>query len=238
MNKLIKVRRCLKQLKTRSQERAALFFKTQKGGYAEHDLFMGVTVPNLRKVAQEFSTLSFKALKILLYSKFNEERFLALIVLVDQFRSDPVHRKAICDFYLKHRQQVNNWNLVDVSAHWILGAYLWDKNRRILLTLARSDILWDRRIAVVSTWYFIRHDDVAWTFKIVKMLLKDSHDLIHKASGWMLREAGKRKKKSLLTFLDEHAHEMPRTMLRYAIEKLSEKERKHKMQITQQSHAE
>lgn len=133
-------------------------------------------------------------------------------------------------FYLNNMQNINNWNLVDISAHFIIGAYLFDKDRSILLKLPKSQIMWEKRIAIVSTWYFIRQNDLEYTFKISEMLLDDKHNLIHKAAGWMLREAGKRNLPSLLEFLDKHHKNMPRTMLRYSIEKLSEAQKKIYMQ--------
>lgn len=207
---------------------SALFFKTGPGDYAEHDRFIGVSVPTLRQIAKKYPTLCEKELTTLLTSAINEERLLALIILVKQYQTGTDETKERCYlFYLRHLSQVNNWNLVDASAHLILGAHLFDKDRELLETLATSTRLWERRIAIVSTWYFIRNQDLAWTFKLAKILLKDPHDLIHKAVGWMLREAGKRDLKALIHFLDQHSPQMPRTLLRYAIEKLPEAQRTH-----------
>lgn len=214
------VRSVLRSHVSLSPDRAQVFFKTAKGDYAEHDKFMGVPVPVLRKLAKTFTHFTLDELSQLISSRVNEERLLALIILVSHYqKADNPRKEAIYQFYLKHLAHVNNWNLVDASAHLIMGAHLWDKDKKVLLALARSENLWERRISIVSTWDFIRKGDVSWTFKIAELLLFDSHDLIHKASGWMLREAGKRDQNQLLAFLDQHAGHMPRTMLRYAIEK-------------------
>lgn len=228
MNTITDIRLRLQAATKPTTEGQAMFFKTGEGDYAAHDQFMGVTVPQIRRIAKGFYDLSFEQLEQLLYSSFNEERLLALIILVKRFESTDA-KACVYDFYLQHKQQVNNWNLVDSSAHLIVGAHLYDKNRNTLLVLANSDSLWDRRIAIVSTWYFIKKGDLTWTFKIAKLLLNDKEDLIHKATGWMLREAGKQDVQSLKLFLDEHAKIMPRTMLRYAIEKLDDKQRKKYM---------
>lgn len=227
--KILEIRNCLESLITLSTEKATMFFKTGKGEYAQHDTFMGVTVPNLRKIAKQFCNLAFCDLQILLFSKINEERLLALIILTNQFKnSSHLHQKEIYNFYLQNIKCVNNWNLVDSSAHLIMGAYLWDKyeDKKILLKLAQSNIMWERRIAIVATWYFIRNNSLDWTFEIVELVLDDEHDLIHKAAGWMLREVGKKEPKALVTFLSKYATIMPRTMLRYAIERFSDVERK------------
>ena len=206
------------------------FFKTGKGDYAEHDRFMGVTVPVLRKLAKSFEDLSLADLKKLLQSPFNEERQLALFMLVNRYKKgNSTEKTRLYDFYLKHLAYVNNWNLVDASAHLIMGAELFNKNNKdkaLLKTLSLSENLWERRVSIIATWYFIQNNDFQWTLKIAKQLLKDSHDLIHKAVGWMLREVGKKDRQVLITFLDQHAPKMPRTMLRYAIEHFSEDERK------------
>jgi len=210
------------------------FFKMGKGDYAEHDRFLGVKVPILRKLAKTFEALSFAEIKQLLQSRFNEERQLALFILVNRYKQGNRSEKTrIYDFYLKHLAYVNNWNLVDASAHLIMGAELLNKNdkeKTILKSLAMSDNLWERRVAIIATWTFIQNNDFQWTLKMAKQLLKDNHDLIHKSGGWMLREVGKKDVKVLMTFLDQHAPKMPRTMLRYAIEHFSEDERKMYLQ--------
>lgn len=199
------------------------FFKTGSGQYAENDKFIGISVPKIRTIAKDCKNLSYIDIATLLESKFNEERLLALIILTERYKKADDHDKEeIYQFYMQHVSHVNNWNLVDASAHLIIGAHLWDKDKNLLINLAQSKNMWKRRIAIVSTWYFIRKHNLEWTFNIARILLKDTHDLIHKAVGWMLREAGKKNKADHITFLDEHAIDMPRTMLRYSIEKLPE----------------
>lgn len=210
------------------EERRSWFFKTGVGEYAAHDHFMGVPVPAIRKIAKTFPELSLGQIEFLLKSKTNEKRLLALLMLGQRYlKGAPSHQEAIYQFYVHHLEHVNNWNLVDTSAPTIMGAYLLTKDRGILFALAASPILWERRIAIVATLYFIRQKDLEDTFKIARCLLKDPEDLIHKAVGWMLREAGKQDPLSLTAFLDKEATLMPRTMLRYAIERLPEKERKY-----------
>ncbi len=216
-----------------------LFFKTGLGGYAEHDQFLGISVPILRTIARQFCDASFSDITILLQSKFNEERLLALFILIIQYNKNNrliwgpraqsnehgvnVTKQNIYNFYTAHIAHINNWNLVDASAHETIGAYLfhYTRDKNVLLILAHSDNLWQRRIAMIATLYFIRQGDTSWTYDIADILLHDTHDLIHKAVGWMLREAGKKNEDELKHFLNKHAHHMPRTMLRYAIEKLS-----------------
>lgn len=207
-------------------ERVSIYFKTSPGDYAEHDRFMGITVPVLRKIAKRFMTISLEELGFLIQSQINEERLLTLIMLAAQYKAGALAQKEeIYQFYRTNMRHINNWNLVDSSAHLIIGAHLFERDRDVLEELAASQNLWERRIAIVSTWYFIRKSDLEWTFKIAKLLLNDSHDLIHKAVGWMLREAGKKDEARLVSFLCDHAYQMPKTMLRYAIERLSKEER-------------
>lgn len=208
-------------------ETNARFFKNGKGQYGEGDIFLGVTVPETRKIAKKFLYLSFAELKPSLTSKFHEERLCALLILVEQFKkANENSKKKIFDFYLKNTQYVNNWDLVDLSADKIVGVHLLDKNKKTLYALAKSKNLWAKRISIVATFHFIKNNSFSDTLKISKILLNDSNDLIHKACGWMLREIGKRDKKTLVKFLEKHSKKMPRTMLRYAIEKFPEKERK------------
>lgn len=226
MNKLQKIQTMLKAA-IPAKVGTQVFFKTGVGHYAEHDQFIGVSVPNIRKIAKEFPDLELKEIKTLLQSLVNEERLLAIILLVNQYKkADHDLRQKIYEFYLKNMQHINNWNLVDASAHLIVGMHLYQRDKQLLTALAKSKILWERRIAIVATWYLIRQNDLKPTYKIAKLLLNDEHDLIHKAVGWMLREAGKRDPKQLMEFLDKYAHKMPRTMLRYAIEKFPEATRK------------
>lgn len=194
------------------------FFKTGVGEYGEKDEFLGVKVPCLRKIAKDFRQVDLSIVENLLRSKFNEERQLALLILVEQYQKGS-EKSAIVEFYLKNLQHVNNWNLVDSSAHLILGDYLFEKDRSILFELAKSSQLWERRISVVATWYFIRKKDLKTTFEIAKILLEDKHDLIQKAVGWMLRETQKHDLQKLIDFLEIHASKMPSVMLRYATEK-------------------
>jgi 3-methyladenine DNA glycosylase AlkD len=203
------------------------FFKTGPGDYGEGDVFIGVRVPVIRGVAKEFIALPLSEVECLLHSEIHEERLAALVILVVQAgKADGRGRKQIYDFYLANTRHINNWDLVDLSAPQVVGSYLEDKSRRPLHRLARSTLLWDRRIAMMATFHFIRQRDFADTLKIAEMLLDDEEDLIHKSAGWMLRETGKRDVKILEAFLDQHSQHMPRTMLRYAIEKLPEKKRK------------
>lgn len=203
-----------------------IYFKTGVGDYAEHDAFLGIRTPALRLIANDFHALPLPALETLLSSPFNEKRLLALYILIYQYKKNLIDKGVAYEFYLAHSMHVNNWNLVDASAHWIVGAHLMDRNKEPLLILAQSDIVWERRIAIIATWYFIKHDNHEWTQKLAELLRHDTHDLIHKAVGWMLREMGKRNKALLIAFLDNHADGLPRTMLRYAIEKFPLDERK------------
>lgn len=203
------------------------FFKTGPGEYGEGDKFLGVTVPKIHIVAKKSSSTSFENIKKLLESPYHEERMMALFILVEQFgKGDEKLRKQIFNFYLKNRKGINNWDLVDSSAYKIVGAYLIDKPKDVLYKFAKSKNLWDRRIAIVSTAYFIRQNSFDDTIAISEILLNDKHDLIHKAVGWMLREVGKRDVKILENFLKKHSQNMPRTMLRYSIEKFPEAKRK------------
>ncbi|MFH1682998.1 MAG: DNA alkylation repair protein [Candidatus Woesearchaeota archaeon] len=203
------------------------FFKTGKGQYGEGDIFLGIKVPEQRKVAKKYLDLSLKDLQSLLSSKIHEYRLTALFILVDQYKkADPKKKKVIFDFYLKNTKNINNWDLVDLSAPNIVGEYLLENDRKILYKLAKSDLLWERRIAVLATFYFIKNNQFEDSLKIAEILLQDKHDLIHKAVGWMLREIGKRNQAVEERFLKKYYHLMPRTMLRYAIERFEEKKRK------------
>jgi 3-methyladenine DNA glycosylase AlkD len=199
------------------------FFKTGKGEYGEGDVFLGLTVPEQRALSKKYANLPRSDLSKLLNSKIHEKRLTALLIMVAQFENN---KKEIFDFYLKNIDRINNWDLVDLSAPNIVGAYLFDKKRNELYNLAKSENLWARRISILSTFYFLREHDYSDTIKISEILLFDKHDLIHKATGWMLREMGKRDQKVLVQFLSKHTSKMPRTMLRYAIEKFSPNVRK------------
>lgn len=220
-DKLSQIRELVAKNKNISPTHATAFFKTGPGEYAEHDQFIGVKVPILRKIASSFSTLEQPILQTLLQSTINEERLLALFILIKQYqKADNVTKHKIYQFYLNNLEFVNNWNLVDSSAYQILGPYLLDKDRTLLIDLAQSSTLWKRRIAIVSTMHFIRKGDFTTTLQLATLLLRDSQDLIQKAVGWMLREVGERDRTVLEKFLHNHFHHMPKTMLRYAIEKL------------------
>lgn len=209
------------------------FFKTGKGQYGEGDKFLGIVVPNIRLVAKKHYGVHFKIIEELLLSEYHEYRLCALLMMVERFKkSDEKEKKEIYDFYLAHTNRINNWDLVDLSAPQIVGEYLKGKPREELYRRAESTLLWDQRIAVVSTYCFIKNNDFADIYALSAKLLFHKHDLIQKAIGWMLREAGKRNKEQLVAFLEKHYRNMPRTMLRYSIEKFSEPERKYFMKKT------
>jgi 3-methyladenine DNA glycosylase AlkD len=201
---------------------ATRFFKTGPGQYGEGDTFIGVNVPTLRTVARSFRALPLDEIRVLLNSPVHEERHLALMILVLQVaKCDDDHRKRVYDLYLGNTRFINNWDLVDCSAPQVVGGFLTTGPREPLFTLAKSKSLWERRIAIVSTQHFIRHGEFDETLAITRLLLEDKEDLIHKAAGWMLREVGKKDQSVLEGFLDRHGSVMPRTMLRYAIEKFT-----------------
>jgi len=216
--------------KKRNPKKAKLlqgFFKTGKGQYGEGDIFLGITVPEQRKTAKKYLNLTLEQIQELLKSKIHEHRLVALLILVDKYKkSKEKNKKEIFKFYLKNAKRVNNWDLVDLTAPNIVGDFLLKKDKHILYKLARSNSLWERRIAVLATFAFIKEHDYNHASEIIKILLHDDHDLIHKAVGWMLREIGKRDQKLLEEFLNKHIKDMPRTTLRYAIERFPEKKRK------------
>jgi len=202
------------------------FFKCGPGQYGEGDAFLGIMVPMLRTLSKEFTPIPVAEAVTLLQSKWHEARLLALMILVCKYeRGDDAMRDEIYRSYLANTHRINNWDLVDASAPNIVGAYLLERDRAPLYDLANSESLWERRIAIIATQHFIRHDDFDDTLRIAEILLDDRHDLIHKASGWMLREVGKRNQPLLERFLRKHAKQMPRTMLRYAIERFSPERR-------------
>ncbi len=216
-----------------SKERAAVsrrFFKTGKGQYGEGDVFVGITVPQCRSLAKKYNICTLEELETLLQSKIHEERLIVLLILVEQFdiASDPM-KKQIYDFYLKNTFYINNWDLVDLSADKIVGSYLLDKPKNILVELATSENIWRRRIAMLATYNFIKNKSYTDALNIAKILLHDKHDLIQKAVGWMLREIGKRDEATEKKFLDKYHREMPRTTLRYAIERFPSDVRKKYM---------
>jgi 3-methyladenine DNA glycosylase AlkD len=222
------IKQDLKSKATKKRAQAlAWFFKTGKGEYGEGDEFIGVTLPELRRVTQKYADkVSLKDIENLLKDKVHEYRICALAMLSHRYqKADAKTKKAIVDFYLKHTAGINNWDLVDCSAGRILGDYLLNKNRAILYKLAGSKNLWEKRIAIIATSAFIDKNQLSDTLKIAKILIGDKHDLIHKAVGWMLREVGKRSLKTEEAFLKKNYKIMPRTMLRYAIERFTEKRR-------------
>ncbi|QQR83464.1 DNA alkylation repair protein [Candidatus Peregrinibacteria bacterium] len=208
------------------------FFKTGKGEYAEGDVLLGITVPNLRTVTKKYhAKLTLDDLEMLLHSKEHEFRLAALMGLVLKYeKGDEKIKKTIVDLYLANTDFINNWDLVDTSAYKILGHWLLDKDRSVLRQLAQCNHLWNQRIAIVATYAFIRNHQFDDTIQLSEMLINHKHDLMHKAVGWMLREVGKRDQSLLESFLKKHHKTMPRTMLRYAIEKFSELERRRWMQ--------
>ncbi len=209
-------------------KRLSGFFKTKKGQYGEGDVFLGIRVPEQRKVAKKYTKLGLNDIQELLNSKFHEYRFTALVILVSKYgKADESGKEEIFSFLLKNKSNINNWDLVDLSAPRIIGDYLVDKGRSILYELAKSENLWERRISILATFKFIANNDFKDSLKISEILLADEHDLVHKAVGWALREIGKRHQELEEQFLNKYAAKMPRTMLRYAIEKFKEKKRKN-----------
>jgi len=222
------IRKKLQQLE--SEERAKVlqrFFKTGPGEYSEGDVFIGVRVPDLRKLVKEYQDITIKEVMQLLKSSIHEERLFALLILVSKYsKGNETVKKKIYELYLQNTKFINSWDLVDGSAQHIVGAFLMDKSKEPIYRLAKSNSLWERRIAILSTFHFIKHDNYSETLKISKILLTDEQDLIHKAVGWMLREIGKRHISTEEIFLKKYYKRMPRTMLRYAIEKFPESKRK------------
>jgi len=225
---LNKLKKELNSLKNPEQaEILQTFFKTKPGQYGEGDIFLGIKIPIQRKICEKYN-LTIAQIESLLNSKIHEYRLCALFILIDKYRKlDSKLKKKIFNFYLKNASKINSWDLVDLSAPNIIGDYLLEKDKKILYKLAKSKNLWEKRIAIVSTFIFIKNNHFKDTLKISEILLNDNHDLIHKSVGWMLREVGKKREKSLKQFLKKHYKNMPRTMLRYSIEKFPEKLRKN-----------
>ncbi len=208
------------------------FFKTGPGEYGEGDIFLGIKVPVQRSVAKKYLDLTFSEIQQLLRSKIHEHRLVALLILVKQYEKGDLRvKQKIFDLYLSNTRNINNWDLVDLSAPNIVGNYLLNKPRQILYKLAKSKLLWDRRISILATLAFIRNNEFSDTYKLAEILLNDQDDLMHKAVGWMLREAGKRDQNLEVKFLDRYARKMPRTMLRYAIEKFGPARRSHYLRL-------
>ncbi len=202
------------------------FFKTGRGEYGEGDIFLGLTTPQSKEITKKYANLTLKDLQELLNSKIHEHRSIALGILVNQYaKADEKKKMSVFKFYMKNYNNINNWDLVDLTAYKIAGFYLLDKNKKILYDFAKSNHLWKKRIAMISCFQFIRHNEFVDTLKIARILLHDKHDLIHKAVGWMLREVGKRDQPLEERYLKKYYKVMPRTMLRYAIERFEEKKR-------------
>lgn len=208
--------------------RLAQFFQTQPGGYGEGDEFLGLTMPQVRDVGKTRRGLAFGELDKLLQSPYHEDRMLAVVVLSDRAKraKTPDERESLAKYYLSRLDRINQWDLIDVSAPHVLGPYFAERSRAPLFKLARSPNVWRRRVGVLTTFFFIRDGEYADSIRLAAALLEDEHDLMHKAVGWMLREVGNRDPGVLAAFLDEHAPRMPRTMLRYAIEKLPDAKRR------------
>lgn len=202
------------------------FFKTGKGEYGEGDVFLGITVPESRRIAIKYKNLPLKDIESLLKSKIHEERLIALLMLVHNYENNSEKKDEIFNFYIKNTKYINNWDLVDLSSHEIVGDYLLDKDKSVLYKMAKSSSIWEKRISIISTYTFIRNNKFSDTLQISEILLQDKHDLIQKAVGWMLREMGKKDQEEEEKFLRKHYKSMPRTMLRYAIEKFPENKRK------------
>ncbi len=225
---LNEIRKTLKECEDKKKARELQrFFKTGPGEYGEGDIFLGIKVPVLRKISKKYKGISLPDIEKLLHSPIHEERFLSLVLLTHAYaKSNEREKKKLYEFYLENTEYINNWDLVDTSAEHIIGAFLRDKSKKPLHALSKSRSLWERRIAIIATFTFIKQNDFNETLKIAKMLLTDKEDLIHKAVGWMLREIGKRDLQTEEIFLEEHYTKMPRVMLRYAIEKFPEAKRK------------
>ncbi len=228
MTSAASIRKALRELgDPEIAEHSAGFFKSGPGEYGEGDRFIGVRIPKIRELVRKHRDLPERATLSLLQSPIHEERMFAVLVLVAQYaRASEQARDRIAELYLANREFVNNWDLVDSSCHKILGPWLEDRDRSLLYELVESDSLWDRRIAMMTTYHFIRQDDFRDALKLARILRDDEHDLIHKVVGWMLREIGKRDLAAEEAFLRKHYRRMPRTMLRYAIEKLPPAKRK------------
>ncbi len=231
MNTADDIKKDLKKLanpkKAKTHQR---FFKTGPGEYGEGDIFIGVTLPDLNLMVKNYRDLHLKELQKLITSDIHEHRLVSLMILKWQYKKgDDDTKSKIVKFYLKNKAGINNWDLVDISAPHILGDYLLDKDKTVLYQLVKSDSLWDRRISIIATYTFIKAGKYSDTKKLAVLLLNDKHDLIHKAVGWMLREMGKQNEAELLKFLDKYTTKLPRTALRYSLEKLSEKKRKYYM---------
>lgn len=225
--------------KSNNKRVAALkdFYQTQKGGYGEGDDFLAIKVPDSRAIAKQFSNLPVSEIKKLIQSKFHEERFIGLMILQTQYQKtkNVSEQHKFFKMYYSNRKYVNNWDLVDATAPYLSGHYFYQHDSTLIHNLIDDKKLWNRRIGIISLFYFIRQKDFSLATELIKKRLYDKEDLMHKACGWMLREIGNRDKKTLLTFLDGHAHDMPRTALRYSLEKLSPSLKKHYMEAAKRA---
>jgi len=214
-------------------KKSRTFMKSYKGGYGEGDFFLGLRVPVIREMAKQNHDLSMKDTLVLVKSKYHEERMLGLILLVNKYKKSKIEKEheRIYQVYIKHFKYINNWDLVDITCPHIVGKHLMGRDRSILYTWVKSSDIWTRRIAMVTNWWFVRKGDLRDVFKMAKLLRNDEHDLIHKAVGWMLREAGKKDQAQLEAFLKNNTTKMPRVMLRYSIEKFSDKKRKYYLNL-------
>lgn len=229
-----KIKKDIRSFSDSERARKALrYFKTAPGDYGAGDVFIGLTTPQARQFAKKYQDIALRDVESLLKSEIHEERMIALMILVKRFSAGNEKEQArLYRFFMKNRKYVNNWDLVDSSAPYIVGAFLLERDRSVLMQLARSKSLWDRRIAVVATAAFIKQGESKETFRLARILMKDEHDLIHKAVGWMLREVGKKvSERELKSFLDKYAKVMPRTTLRYSLERLSAKDRQKYMTL-------
>ncbi len=220
-------RRTLKLADKKKAAQMQKYFKTGKGQYAEGDLFWGISVPELRELAKDYAPLiNLVEISILIKSEVHEKRLLSLLFLVQKYkRADQATQKKIYEFYIKNTEYINNWDLVDLSAYHIVGAFLFNQDKDMLYVLAESKNIWERRIAMIATYHFIKQSSFNHTLRLAKILVNDPEDLIHKAVGWMLRELGKKDLAAEERFLKHHYQNMPRTMLRYAIEKFPKTKR-------------
>lgn len=210
-------------------KQSSRFFKTSPGAYSEHEQFIGIKVPALRQICKSLSAVELSEVLTLLTSQYHEAKLLAVFILVKQYQQqkDSTAKQTIVDFYIQHASKMNNWDLVDSGAHKILGPALLNQNCQILYDFAHSACLWQRRIAMMTTWYFIKHGNFDHTMALANILINDQHDLIHKVVGWMLREVAKQDSQLVIDFIIQHYDYMPRTMLRYAIEKFPQQQRKN-----------
>ena len=225
------LKRLINELETLANKEQAenlqRFFKTGKGEYGDGDIFLGISVPMQRKIAKRYLNLSLSKIQELLKSEIHEHRFIALLILIEKYaKGNERDKENIFGFYLKNTKYINNWDLVDISSHKIIGDFLKEKDRKILYALANSKNLWEKRISIISTFSFIKDKDFGDALALSEILMNDSHDLIHKAVGWVLREIGNKDLEVEENFLKFHYKKMPRTMLRYAIEKFEEEKRR------------